>query len=311
MTSGSCSINDDNIDRIFEPIITIMEPSCTIMRQEVNRQTTVDKPHLQNSSHSRPNIQDKNESLPSIHSLGEENNKDLEIKRKRDPSQWKRNVKKSKRNSGDGKVFVNTDCKCNKHCYRMISENQRKGIFELFWAMSDYKRQNTYICGLIKRYEVKVRRTRDGSRGNKGSTNKYFLNIEGMNLNVCKLFFLQTFAISDGRMSRALQKEKCGHVGADFRGKGPSANKTEEWRVEEVKKHIKSFPAFTSQHTQAHNPNRRYLNPNLNVRLMYTLYKESCLIKQNKPVSENLYRKIFSELNLHFNSPKKDTMPTM
>lgn len=228
-------------------------------------------------------------------------------RRRRNETKWKRNVKKLKRNSGVGKVFKNEDCKCLMHCSTKISNDDRLNTFLSFWKIADFSGQNAYICGLVKGLEVKQRRKRDGSRKEKGRTNKYYLNINNESILVCKQFFLKTFEISDGRMSRALKKEREGKVGEDLRGKAPSANKINEVDINYAKAHILSFPAYTSHYTRQHNPNKRYLDPNLNIRKMFKLYQEKCFAENKTPISETKYRHLFYDENLYFHAPRKDT----
>lgn len=53
--------------------------------------------------------------------------------------------------------------------------------------------------------------------------------------------------------------------------------------------------------------NRKYLSGDLNIRKMYTLYKELCQEKNQEAANELTYRRIFStEYNLSFFVPKKD-----
>ncbi|UYV72367.1 hypothetical protein LAZ67_9002822 [Cordylochernes scorpioides] len=78
-----------------------------------------------------------------------------------------------------------------------------------------------------------------------------------------------------------------------------------------VVKHIKSFPAYTSHYTRAHNPRRQYLNPDLNIKKMYELYATQCKKENVVPVKEKYYYKVFStKFNLHFKQPSKDTCQT-
>lgn len=54
---------------------------------------------------------------------------------------------------------------------------------------------------------------------------KYYLSVQNVSVFVCKQFFLKTFEISDGRMNRALNKDKGGRPGEDLRGTAASVNK--------------------------------------------------------------------------------------
>jgi hypothetical protein len=117
---------------------------------------------------------------------------------------------------------------------------------------------------------------------------------------------LDTFNISEGRLARALKKDV---PGEDLRGKSEnSRRKTEESLIIAVKEHIQSFPAFSSHYTRCHNPHRKYLSPDLNIRKMYNLYLEKCENDKQQHVNEWIYRKSFkNDFNLHFHQPRKDT----
>ena len=82
-------------------------------------------------------------------------------------------------------------------------------------------------------------------------------------------------------------------------------NKTAEEQVEYVKKHISSFPTYSSHYSRVDNPNRRYLSAQLSLSMMYALYKDECAAAVTEdpiePESEWVYRKVFNEeFNLSF-----------
>lgn len=53
-----------------------------------------------------------------------------------------------------------------------------------------------------------------------------------------------------------------------------------------VLEHTKSFLAFESHYTRSQNPERIFLNPELNIRKRFNLYSEKCKITMN--IQENL-----------------------
>jgi len=242
-------------------------------------------------------------------------------KRVRNSDNWARNVAKKLRNSGaeyinrsnnivPKKKFENKDCGCQKKCKDVIDEDIRKNHFDNFWKMGSFETQNAYLCGCVQSMPIKRRRPRDGSRCMKSSSNVYCLsNVGDSTIVVCKKYFLQTFAISEGRLNRAIMKHaegKC--AGSDDRGKASNPHKLSNDIVKNVCDHIQSFPAYVSHYTRKHNPDRKYLNENLNVRKMYMLYKEKCSELNILPVKEHMYRHIFNtRFNLHFKKPRKDT----
>ena len=83
----------------------------------------------------------------------------------------------------------------------------------------------------------------------------------------------------------------------DKRGRHEPGNKTPEEAVSLVKDHIGRFPQYESHYSRGDNPHRKYLSPDLPSSKMYSMYKET----SSEPVSEWIYRKIFTEnFNLLF-----------
>ena len=76
--------------------------------------------------------------------------------------------------------------------------------------------------------------------------------------------------MSNGRLGRALKAQ------ADNGGQRPPANKTTDADLEDVKKHILSFPKYQSHYSRSDNPHRHYLSPDLCITKMYLLYKDEC-----------------------------------
>lgn len=131
----------------------------------------------------------------------------------------------------------------------------------------------------------------------------FYLNNKGVSVRVCKLLILRKYAISNGWLDRALkaQVKESGLAHMDERGKHAPGNKTEEAVVEQVKRHVDSFPKYRSHYSRHDNPNCQYLSPELSVAKMYSMYKAECEESGDKYVSEWVYRKIFNEFfNLAF-----------
>jgi hypothetical protein len=245
------------------------------------------------------------------------------ISRKRVKGESSRQKNKRLRNSGEQysnikgktvekKVFENIPCNCRMKCYEKINEGIRKELFKSFYRTASFSTQNAFLLGLCHQSKPSTHRPRKGVWQRKQSV-KYFLkfneNDETTTMQVCKQFFLTTFKISNGRLQRLLEKGVLGIPGSDKRGRHTPANKTSDFAVEQVCKHISSFPTVQSHYTRTHNPNRRYLATELNIKAMFHLYVDHC--KANaiaNPVSESMYRKIFNtKFNLHFKQPHKDT----
>lgn len=247
------------------------------------------------------------------------NEKSPSKKRVRNEMNHKTKLRKFKRNTGQeyvtkkgkivkAKVFENKDCGCSKRCMTKVTSEDRQKCFDKFWKMGNFSKQNAYLSGLVTREAVKQHRPRTNckNRGPKGVTYQYRINVGRISHQVCKVYFLDTFVVSNGRLARALRKEENEREpGEDLRGKKTPANKTSEENLNRVREHIEKFPRYDSHY--AHNPKGKYLKSDLNVKKMYRMYLEECQFKNVSYVKENIYRTVFNEeFNLTFLSPRKD-----
>ncbi|XP_036317666.1 uncharacterized protein LOC118732641, partial [Rhagoletis pomonella] len=207
-----------------------------------------------------------------------------------------------KRNSGEeyetkeskhvsGKLFENKDCLCSKKCINGIGYEDRKANFDCFWKLASFEKQNLFVYGLVRKQSIKQRRPRNYEGYMRKCSFKFHLNVRNSEVSVCKTFFLDTFKISNGRLSRVLNVKT---PGTDGRGK-----------MAVVREHILSFPACESHYTRSHHTSgRKYLSSDLDIRKMYELYVKKCDENNTSRVKECTYRKTFNtEFNLNFHTP--------
>lgn len=123
--------------------------------------------------------------------------------------------------------------------------------------MADFGKQNAHMCGLVQCKGIERHRPRNEERSPRGIVNIYSLPKQIDSIQVCKNFLLNTFGFSDGRVTRALMKlRECKTPGSDQRGNKPNPRAMPIEDINLVKQHIKNFPAYESQYTRAHNPNK-------------------------------------------------------
>lgn len=120
--------------------------------------------------------------------------------------------------------------------------------------------------------------------------------------------FISTFDIRDRKVrTLAAKKLAGGGIAADDgRLKNESRLTISADHLEYIRKHILSFPAYTSHYSRARS-DRLYLSSDLNVAKMYELYQEKCSVDGFIPVSYNTYRLVFKPMNFCFRKPKQDT----
>ena len=117
--------------------------------------------------------------------------------------------------------------------------------------------------------------------------------------------FINTLGIRKGVVDIAMQNRTQENTSIeDKRGKHIKKVTSPEI-FQSVRQHIDKFPVVSSHYCRA-KTQRKYLHSDLNITIMYSLYKECA--EQNQPVaSSSVYRKVFSEeYNLGFHRPRKD-----
>lgn len=181
------------------------------------------------------------------------------------------------------------ECTCLKQCTRNVPIVQRKRAFLQFWSMGTYSGRTMFLVNSI-------------SGKHRLLPGRFKYKIFGH--PVCKNALLKTLQISGTRIAVAMKKYMELDSLADGRGQTTGGrNALPQPKKVEVRSHISSFPKYVSHYTR-NQTNSKFLCSNLNLAKLYTLYKE----KTQDPVSQSLYKKIFySEFNLRFKSPKKDT----
>lgn len=241
-------------------------------------------------------------------------------KRVRQPENWKRERAKKLRNEGQKYVSRNNKLhenrcmrehihQCRYNCNTQISDENRQTIFNDFWKLGSWELQTSFLNGAIELEPVK--RKKLTAIYSKGVSCSYKLS----GMRVCKEFFMRTLDVTNKRLQNVVEKKKTAISGVSFRdqrGRKEPSNKISQERIDSIKEHINKFPHYTSHYSRRDNPNRKYLDPRLNLKLMYDLYVTFCRDeKQVEPVKESFYRHIFNtQFNLSFHRPNTDTCVT-
>ncbi|XP_033103438.1 uncharacterized protein LOC117106195 [Anneissia japonica] len=236
-------------------------------------------------------------------------------KRQRNEFEWKQNVLKWARNKGleyttrKGKVvqarkIIYHRCgRCVNKCNIVLSDDDRDTIFRNYWIMGDRQRQRDYIANHV--CVKKNSRKTPGSRRN--MTLHYYFTVRDKRVKVCKAVFLKTLCIGEKTVTYTIShRSETGQSAKDGRCSKPPGIKKPDLLRDTVKSHINSFPALASHYARS-GTTGKYLDHNLNIRKMHSLYMENYEGDRTKQVKESYYRSVFvSEFNLFFHKPKKD-----
>jgi len=249
-------------------------------------------------------------------------------KQNREPSKWKRNIRKKGRNDGesyvtrkgklvDAKTPKMFNCgSCRFKCSVHISDIHRARICQEYYGLPDYTSKNQFLCSLVS--ETNVRRRLSSNTPNEESRRKTsreycLMTQDSIKVRVCQKFFCSTFAFSFKIVNTALKGKSTTGVFTKLDGRigREPMNKIANDRVAHVKLHIDSFPRIEPHYCRK-NTLKQYLSPELNIQSMYRLYRDDyCQRNGIPPVKEHKYREVFTtSYNLRCFIPKKDQCTT-
>lgn len=198
------------------------------------------------------------------------------------------------------KCTVLLDCK--KMCRLNITREEQLNNFNSYWEKGEYLKRKNYIKQLINVHPKQ--RSRGNDIKNRHCSATYQLYGQRGKIDVCRGCFLLTLGESksfvEDVVGKLWQDEKS--VEIEARGRNTPPNKTSDEKLEEVQNHIEKFPAYESHYSRAHT-SKKYLQPNLNISIMYNMYTE----ETTDPVSLTIYRQEFKKTGLKFKSPQIDT----
>ena len=263
--------------------------------------------------------------------VAESSNKKSVRKRKRNPTEWKANKRKSLCQAGKeylsrrGKLVPaktvrksknKSNCnskscltKCRFFCERKISESERESIFKHYYKLQQTEKYQFYGKTTERFEKTRCTVTKgEGKDSRRRYTFQYYLEIGNDRHRVCKDYYLGTLAISQKPIYNFHNNKKdpvTGVPSPDKRGKHTKKVISNQQKIK-VRNHIESFPTVESHYTRS-SSKRQYLEANLSIiSKMYQLYLES-LEADELPVKESYYRYMFvTEFNLDFHMPKSD-----
>ncbi|KAE8740036.1 hypothetical protein FOCC_FOCC014464 [Frankliniella occidentalis] len=198
---------------------------------------------------------------------------------------------------------------CQNDCFEKITPDIADTLFKEYWEQGSHNKRVAYVVARTERFGVARKRPRTFVDSREKHQNfKYFFDVNGKRLRVCRSTFLGTLGETDRFVRDVTENKKksvSGIAKDDARGKKrPKHALKPEVRLA-VLNHIESFPAYESHYCRAQTQ-RLYLSPELNVQKMHELYLASDLPK----VSYDVYRKLFKSTKKKFHAPKSDGCDT-
>ncbi|XP_041981431.1 uncharacterized protein LOC121734859 [Aricia agestis] len=239
------------------------------------------------------------------------------------PNEWACNVRKLKHQRGEAYInrrgkFVperqirNTkDClkSCRYKCNERINDVDRQHIFKAFYSLNSNEKKH-FLLNTTERNNVKSNKMHENNLKRKYSF-KYFFLVRGVRHTVCKNFYLGTLAISQKPVYNVhMSKSDMNIPKPDGRGLSESSTHSLPAEIKDrVRKHIMSFATVDSKPIKQFSRKKQYLECNLSIKQMYSMYVDECSKDFVETVKESMYRKIFKqEFNLHFKRDKSSQL---
>lgn len=195
-------------------------------------------------------------------------------------------------------------CTCTLKCSKVFDDTACMSILKKFNEFECKNNQDTYLQGLLEVQPVKTHRPRKGDAAAvREHTVIYSAEKNGQRIRVCKSAFLCLYSVSSKRVHRLVSLLKVGKSPQDGRGKNVnSRTKAVPYQVcEMVAAHIESFEVKDAHYSKGP---IKYLNAQLNVKIMHTLFKQKY---PDANVSYWFYHKYFHEnYSLKFGRPQVD-----
>ncbi|KAI4455678.1 dna-directed rna polymerases i ii and iii subunit rpabc2 [Holotrichia oblita] len=209
-------------------------------------------------------------------------------------------------------VLVPAKYCCRMKCAEKLTVESQKFVFENFLKSVTSKDQA--LSNRIKLSQKAVERKGRNKTGiikKRKITARYFVTLDGKEINICKTMFQQVHGVTRGKVDIIIEKRasRTAFVGENLNGRHRPANVRDEERKEAIT-HINSFPKYESHYSRSHT-SKLYLSPALTIAKIYDLYVAKRRSEGiEKPLCYSLYVKIFNELGYNIKKPSIDTCKT-
>lgn len=165
------------------------------------------------------------------------------------------------------KVFcAQTGCNCKRNCAINIDADRQKALHTAFYSLENWSKKTLFLRSLIKSRPAKENLNPVITK-QKVFYDYFLTNSRGSQESVCNPFFLKCFQVSKDSLYHMMKTAISNEAAVDSRGQ-KSTKRTRRSDLIFVKKFIKKFPRYYS-HYGPSKSDKKYLNPNLNIKRLY------------------------------------------
>lgn len=216
-------------------------------------------------------------------------------------------------NAPRGERIIKDRCHCvrktkTKKCSE-VKERNRNQIFEYFWKKTNWDQRKQYVCGTVKKVDVKRPKFKDGNQvPRRTATLVYSLPIGASSVPVCKTMYLNTLCLGEWSVKNWVETSMHG------------MNESTEYKTtKRPKKHdnFKEQKALLNQFLEQLNKlpshycrkdtSKLYLEQSFqSYEQLYNEYIRYCGQNGKKPLSKSMLMESVRSLNISIFIPRKD-----
>lgn len=233
-------------------------------------------------------------------------------KRKRDPTNWAKNVRKFARNSSSAHSKPMVTCshkhKESKTCkVTHLNENDIKQFVDKLYSKKSKVEQDNFLINYMIAREPKRRRPRTEDPRNRLQTEYFIRKSNGQLLCVCAQTFSSITGISRYRIN-SISKSFSKTGEARIEQRGGSRRKGKDIEIENsIVRFIGTLQCRESHYGRSKSV-RVYMDPSLSVKKVWELWRSNRIEIGQPAASYSKFYKIFqSRFNIGFGNPKTDT----
>lgn len=200
------------------------------------------------------------------------------------------------------------NCECKRKCTDSFSMEEKDNIIKSVYNGRPKNEQDTFLIGLIERFDVARHRPSNETSKKHDSSFKYFAMKTTTRVEVCRRAYISLHALSHKIVLRLTHILAANQTPADKRGKHENrSNAIPPDVLIKINEHIDSFPKRTSHYSSTP---VTYLDATLNVKKMHELFIEKYPEYNNKIKYEYYLEYYNKNFGFRFGRPQVDVCST-
>lgn len=167
------------------------------------------------------------------------------------------------------KKSIGPDCDCRKKCTFNFTEEQKLKIINTVYSGRPKNERDTYLIGLIERFDVQRHRPKGLDSKQLLSSFKYHAMVDGNKVDVCRKAYLSLHAVTSKVVFRLTSILAKGEQPIDMRGRHGSHAKIPNEVLIKLNEHIESYPIKKSHYSSVE---VTYLEAGLTCKIMHDMF---------------------------------------